>query len=76
MWRFLRHPNVLPLMGVMMSENKFAMVSGWMSNGNINEFVEKFQDVDRFGLVSFPFEVSCPPNNNRISSSWHASLKG
>jgi hypothetical protein len=76
MWRFLRHPNVLSLVGVMMSENRFAMVSDWMSNGDINEFVEKCPDVDRLGLVSFPFEVSrSPPDNNRISSSWQVLLK-
>ena len=36
-----------------MSENEFAMVSDWMTNGDINEFVEKNPDVDRFGLVGF-----------------------
>ena len=35
----------------MMSENLFAMVSGWMKNGDINVFVEAHPDVDRLGLV-------------------------
>ena len=35
-----------------MSENQFAMISDWMSNGNINEFVKKNPDVNRLGLVS------------------------
>ena len=37
-----------------MSENKFVMVSDWMPNGNINEFVKKHSDANRFELVSVP----------------------
>ena len=37
-----------------MSETQFAMVSKWMSNGNINQFVETHQDANRFDLVCFP----------------------
>lgn len=40
MWNYLRHPNVLQLLGVTMSETQFAMVSEWMTNGNINDFVK------------------------------------
>ena len=52
-WRSLHHPNVLPLLGVTMGEKVFAMVSEWMANGNINEFVEAHRDVNRFELVGF-----------------------
>ena len=58
MWKFLRHPNVLPLVGVMMSKTRFAMVSDWMKNGNINEFIKEHPDVDRLGLVSSPLETT------------------
>jgi hypothetical protein len=44
-----------------MSETQFAMVSEWMPNGNINEFVKKCPDVNRFELVSFPFRF--PPSS-------------
>ena len=38
-----------------MGNDLFAMVSGWMGNGNINEFVKAHKDVNRFELVwSFP----------------------
>jgi hypothetical protein len=60
-WKALRHPNVLPLLGVIMSETRFAMVSKWMPNGNINEFVEAHCDANRFELVSFPFRFTPPP---------------
>lgn len=41
-----------------MSENQFAMVSGWMKNGNITEFVKAHPDADRLRLVGFLFETS------------------
>ena len=36
----------------MMSKNRFAMVSDWMENGNINEFIKEHPDADRLGFVS------------------------
>ena len=53
LWKSLRHPNVLPLLGVTMSDHKFAMTSEWMTNGNINEFVKVHWDANRFELVGF-----------------------
>ena len=53
MWKTLRHPNVLPLMGVMMSETQFAMVSDWMGNGNINDYVKAHPEANRLKLVGF-----------------------
>ena len=52
-WKSLRHPNVLPLVGVAMGNNKFAMVSEWMANGSIDEYVKAHANVNRFELVSF-----------------------
>jgi len=52
MWSALRHPNVLPLLGVTtMPDGGFAMVSEWMTNGNVNEFMKKHSDADRLGLL-------------------------
>ena len=51
MWKTLRHPNVLPLLGVTMTGTRFVMVSEWMKNGHINEFVKANINVDRLGLV-------------------------
>ena len=62
MWKVLHHPNVLPLIGVTMTDNRLAMVTEWMVNGNINEFVKANKDVDRLRLVRFPFRghaISC-----------------
>jgi len=58
-WKSLCHPNVLPLLGVPKdrSQFEFAMVSEWMTNGTINEFVRAHRDVNRFKLVCFPCTV-------------------
>ena len=42
-----------------MSESQFAMVSEWMVNGNINQFVKTHKDANRFELVR--------PRSRRIS---------
>ena len=51
-WKTLQHPNVLPLIGVTMTDTQFTMVSDWMVNGNINSFVKTYPDVNRLELVS------------------------
>jgi len=59
-WRDLRHPNVLPLLGVTMAEDMFVVVSEWMEGGNINEFLRANDNADRFGLVRIPSKVLIP----------------
>ena len=60
MWKTFRHQNVLPLIGVAMSETRFAMVSEWMVNGNINDFVKACPDASRLELVGVSFLPSSP----------------
>ncbi|KAK0503546.1 kinase-like domain-containing protein [Armillaria luteobubalina] len=49
-WRQLRHPNVLPFLGV--SKDLFApgycLISPWMTNGNIISYLKAHPDHDRF----------------------------
>ena len=59
-WSCLRHPNVLPLLGVMMSGDKFVMVSDWMTNGNITEFVKVDATADRLKLVCLSSQTLVP----------------
>ena len=61
-WKSLHHPNVLPLLGVMMTEGRFAMVSEWMINGNISQFVRARPDANRFELVSSRLKLSWSPS--------------
>jgi len=51
-WKHLRHPNILPLLGVTVGEHRFAMVSTWMENGNINEFIENNPRANRIALLA------------------------
>ena len=57
-WSTLRHPNVLPLLGATMTDVQFVMVSEWMVNGNINEFLKVNPNADRLGLVRFQFQLT------------------
>ena len=40
-----------------MTETRFEMISEWMVNGNISEFVRAHPDADFLGLVGFSFKV-------------------
>lgn len=57
MWRTLRHPNLLPLLGVGMTGTQFTMISEWMDNGDINHFVKANPGVNRLELVGCLFRV-------------------
>ena len=60
-WKTLCHPNVLPLLGATMTEDRFVMVSEWMTNGSINEFVKVHVGADRLKLVCIPLKILMPP---------------
>jgi hypothetical protein len=62
----LRHPNVLPLLGVIMGKYHFAMVSEWMVNGNINEFIKAHRDVNRLELVGFTLLLLTTPVTDNL----------
>jgi hypothetical protein len=53
----LRHPNVLPLLGVVADETHLAMISVWMGNGNVREFLKVDTNADRLELVRFLFRI-------------------
>ena len=75
-WKSLQHPNILPLIGVTMSETKFAMISDWMVNGNINDFVKMHPDANRLELVGFSFVCASSLLVIKILLSWEALLGG
>ncbi|KAH7923803.1 kinase-like protein [Leucogyrophana mollusca] len=54
LWRQLSNPNVLPFYGVYRSPetaSKLCLVSPWMENGNITQYLEKTPTADRGSLV-------------------------
>ena len=53
-WKYVFHPNVLPFLGVSEAVFPFCIVSPWLVNGNIVEYVRKQQGANRLHLVSDP----------------------
>ncbi|KAF9643892.1 kinase-like protein [Thelephora ganbajun] len=48
-WKCLKHPNILLLLGV--TTSPLRLVSDWMSGGNLQEYIEKHPDTDRLELL-------------------------
>jgi len=51
-WKWLRHENVLPFVGVTLTPLLFSIVSERMENGDIINFVKTHPDHNRLRLVS------------------------
>ena len=51
MWKRISHPNIVPFLGVSEALAPLSMVSEWMSNGNVRDFVGKNPDTSRLQLV-------------------------
>ncbi|KLO08369.1 kinase-like protein [Schizopora paradoxa] len=53
LWKMTNHPNVLRFIGLgLLSPGCIAMVSPWMSHGNLLTFVKRHDDTDRLELLS------------------------
>ena len=52
MWNRRSHPNILPLLGVSNKDLDFIMVSEWMENGNVKQYISANPEVNRLSLVS------------------------
>ncbi|CAE6468110.1 unnamed protein product [Rhizoctonia solani] len=52
-WSRMKHQHVHQLLGVVVfKENCLGMVSEWMENGNLREYMLRKQDLDRYEIVS------------------------
>ncbi|KAF9643194.1 hypothetical protein BDM02DRAFT_3151818 [Thelephora ganbajun] len=49
MWKYLKHPNILPLLGVTISS--LELVSNWMAGGTLPEYIGKYSDVNQIELL-------------------------
>ena len=67
MWKKLRHPNIVPFIGV--TTDPLQSVWEWMSNGTLTEFIEENPGANRIGLVS-PSPQSPLTDNDILSSYW------
>ena len=52
-WKRLSHPNILPLLGVSVSKSPqyFRIISEWMPNGNVMEYIKSDPQTNRLRLV-------------------------
>ena len=50
-YKRVEHPNVLPIEGVAPALFEYCMVSRWMENGNILNYVANYPGADRLELV-------------------------
>lgn len=53
MWKHLHHPNILPLLGATMHNNRLCLVSEWMDQGNVNDYLKPREraEVNRIKLI-------------------------
>ncbi|KAF9780779.1 kinase-like domain-containing protein [Thelephora terrestris] len=51
-WKAVQHPNILPLLGVVIAGDRIAMVSEWMAGGNIKEFIGTHPNANRYELLA------------------------
>ena len=51
-WKYVSHPNVLPFLGVSHSLLSFSIITPWLQNGNIIEYIQKHRGANRLELVS------------------------
>ncbi len=54
MWSHLSHPNLLPFYGIYQADDylgRVCLVSPWMKNGNVNEYLNAHPETPRLPLV-------------------------
>ena len=57
MWKSLKHPNILPLLGATISPPQ--LVSALMPAGDLSKYIPKNPDANRLGLVGV--DLVAPP---------------
>jgi len=57
-WKYLSHPNILPLLGVSVSVDPrcFRILTEWMPNGNVMQYAKSNREANRLRLV-IPFII-------------------
>ncbi|KAJ7713774.1 kinase-like domain-containing protein [Mycena olivaceomarginata] len=73
-WRQLCHPNVLPFFGVYFLDNRLCLVSPWMDNGNVVNFLK--QDPSYKDRLSLVLDVALGLEYLHGRNVVHGDLKG
>ena len=50
-WRWISHPNIVPFLGVSETRAPLCIVSEWMPNGNVRDYVGKNPETSRLQFV-------------------------
>ncbi|CEL59828.1 putative serine/threonine-protein kinase DDB_G0284251 OS=Dictyostelium discoideum GN=DDB_G0284251 PE=3 SV=1 [Rhizoctonia solani AG-1 IB] len=50
LWSKIIHPNIQELLGVILFQDRVGMVSPWRNHGNLQDYIKKHRDVDRYAL--------------------------
>ncbi|KAG8796549.1 hypothetical protein FRC12_019056 [Ceratobasidium sp. 428] len=65
------HPNVIQLMGVALFQGQLALITPWMSNGTLHDYIRNNQDVDRWQMCQQVAEGLLLTGYNKV----HGDLK-
>lgn len=52
-WSKMNHENIHQLLGVIMFQGRLGMVSRWMEHGNLREYIQNNESVDRYNLACY-----------------------
>ncbi|CAE6421394.1 unnamed protein product [Rhizoctonia solani] len=72
-WSRYKHVNILPLLGFAILNGKLAMISPWIENGSVTEYVKKQHAADYYGLCT---QLSCAINYLHTNGVIHGDIKG
>ncbi|KAG8718646.1 hypothetical protein FRC09_012357 [Ceratobasidium sp. 395] len=72
-WSKHAHPNITQLFGVAHFQGRIAMVSPWMSNGNLTQYLARFPYIDRLRICH---EIACGVEYLHSTGSVHGDIKG
>ncbi|KAL5641746.1 hypothetical protein ACGC1H_002010 [Rhizoctonia solani] len=73
LWSRMDHPNIHRLQGVIMFRDQYlGMVSEWMDNGNLHEYLRKFPEADRYQLC---LDITSGLDYMHTRSTIHGDLK-
>ena len=50
-WKRISHPNIVPFLGISGAHTPLSMVSEWMPNGNVRDYVGENPETSRLHLV-------------------------
>ncbi|KAG8779179.1 hypothetical protein FRC12_024593 [Ceratobasidium sp. 428] len=72
-WSKCKHPNVQPLLGLVMFQGHIGMIARWEANGSLPQYLERRKDVDRCTLSG---QIAEGLSYLHASGVVHGDLKG